>query len=316
MVTIMNASAAERSMVPAVQVRRILYATDFSDASRAALPLVSAIARQYGSKVYIAHIWSPLPYSMVTPESASTLEDGQERQAQTKAGELHASAELAGLRTAVIVEPGDPVEQLNRIVCEQNIDLVVLSTHGRTGWKHLVMGSVAEELFRNLTCPVLTVGPCFSKWFSEESQLRSILFPTDLSEESRSVFPYLASLASEYKSDLTVMHVLPEETGTNPDARRLAEPLRKEMEAMFSPHISSRCRAQFVIEFGDTAKSILIIAEGRNVDLIGMAVRKALPISTHFRNTTAYRVVLGAQCPVLTCRPAESSGYMHADSGT
>jgi nucleotide-binding universal stress UspA family protein len=316
MVTIMNASAAERSMVPAVQVRRILYATDFSEASCAALPLVSAFARQYGSTVYIAHIWSPLPYSMVTPESASTLEDGQERQAQTKASELQASAELAGLRTAVIVEPGDPVEELNRTVCEQNIDLVVLSTHGRTGWKHLVMGSVAEELFRNLTCPVLTVGPCFSKWFSEESQLRSILFPTDLSEESRSVFPYLASLASEYKSDLTVMHVLPEETGTNPDARRLAEPLRKEMEAMFSPHISSRCRAQFVIEFGDTAKSILIIAEGRNVDLIGMAVRKALPISTHFRNTTAYRVVLGAQCPVLTCRPAESSGYMHADSGT
>ena len=303
-------------MVPAVQIRRILYATDFSEASRAALPLVSAIARQYGSKVYIAHIWSPLPYSMVTPETASTLEDGQERAAQTKASELQASAELAGLRASVIVEPGDPVEELNRTVCEQNIDLVVLSTHGRTGWKHLVMGSVAEELFRNLTCPVLTVGPCYSKWFSDESQLKSILFPTDLSEESLSVFPYLASLASEYKSDLTVMHALPEETGTNPDARCLAEPLRNEMEAMFSPHISSRCRAQFVIEFGDTAKSILIIAEGRNVDLIGMAVRKALPISTHFRNTTAYRVVLGAQCPVLTCRPAESSGYMQADSGT
>ena len=73
--------------------------------------------------------------------------------------------------------------------------------------------------------PVLTVGPCFSKWFSQESRLKSILFPTDLSQESRSVFPYLGSLASKYKSDLTVMHVLPEEIGTNPDARRLAPAL-------------------------------------------------------------------------------------------
>lgn len=300
----MNASAAAISVVPAVQVRRILYATDFSEASRAALSLVSTIARQYRSTVYIAHIWSPLPHSMVTPESASMLENGQERDAQIKASELLSGAEFDGLQTTVVVEPGDPVEELNRIVHEQNIDLVVLSTHGRTGWKHLVLGSIAGELLRNLTCPVLTVGPCFSKWFSEESQLKSILFPTDLSEESRSVFPYLASLASEYKSDLTVMHVLPEETGTNPDARRLAEPLRKEMEAMFSPDISSRCRAQFVIEFGNTAKSILILAEKRNVDLIGIGVRKALSISTHFRNTTTYRVVLGAQCPVLTCRPA------------
>jgi nucleotide-binding universal stress UspA family protein len=304
-VTIMNASAAVIPIVPAIQIGRILYATDFSEASRAALPLVSAIARQYGSKVYIAHIWSPLPHSMLTPESAPMLEDKQEGEAQTKARELRASAELAGLRTSVIVELGGPVEKLNRIVREQNIDLVVLSTHGRTGWKHLMLGSVAEELLRSLTCPVLTVGPCLSKWFSEESQLKSILFPTDLSEESRSVFPNLASLASEYKSELTVMYVLPEETGTNPDARRLAEPLRMEMEAMFSPHISSRCQANFIIEFGDTAKSILILAENRNVDLIGMGLRKAQPITTQFRNTTAYRVLLGAHCPVLTCRPPE-----------
>lgn len=301
----MNASAIVISMVPAVQVRRILYATDFSEASRAALPLVSAIARQYGSQVYIANIWSPLPYSMVTSEAVSTLEGRQEREAQAKASELLATTELAGLQAMVIVQPGDPVDELNRVVREQNIDLAVLSTHGRTGWKHLVMGSVAEELFRNLTCPVLTVGPCFSKWFSEKSQVKSILFPTDLSEESRSVFPYLASLGSEYKSDLTLMHVLPEEAGTNPDARRLAEPLRKEMEAIFSPQIGPRCRANFVIEFGDPAKCVLTFAQRQNVDLIGMGVRKAVAISTHFRNTTAYRIVLGAECPVLTFRPSE-----------
>jgi nucleotide-binding universal stress UspA family protein len=304
-----NASAVLISMAPAVQIRRILYATDFSDASRAALPLVSTIARQYGSQVYVVNIWSPLPYSMVTPETVSALEGREEREAQAQASELLATAELAGLQPTAIVQSGDPVEELNRIVSEQNIDLTVLSTHGRTGWKHLVMGSVAEELFRTLTCPVLTIGPCLSKWFSTQSQVKNILFPTDLSEESRSVFPYLVSVASEYRSDLTLMHVLPEETRTNPDARKLADPLRKEMEAIFSPQISPRSNANFVIEFGDPAKTILSYAQRQNVDLIGMGVRKALPISTHFRNTTAYRVVLGAECPVLTCRPAENLAH-------
>jgi nucleotide-binding universal stress UspA family protein len=299
----MNVSATVISILPKVQVRRILYATDFSEASRAALPLVSAIARQYGSQIYIAHIWPPLQYSMVTPEVVSTLENRQEREAQAKASGLLATTELAGLEATVIVQPGDPVEEVNRVVRQQNIDLVVLSTHGRTGWKHFAMGSVAEELYRSLTCPVLTIGPCFSG-LSENSQVKSILFPTDLSEESRSVFPYLASLASEYQSELTLIHVLPEETGANPDARRLAEPLRKEMESMFSDQISPRCDAQFVIEFGHTAKCILSQAQRRNVDLIGMGVRKAVAISTHLRNTTAYRVVLEAECPVLTCRSA------------
>ena len=302
---IMNAAAVVIPIVPAIQIRRILYATDFSEASGAVLPLVSAIARHYGSQVYVANIWSPLPYSMVTPEAVSTLEKRQESEAQAKAKELLATTQLAGLSATVIVQPGDPVEELNRVVREQNIDLAVLSTHGRTGGKHLVMGSVAEDLFRNLPCPVLTIGPCFSKWYSDKGEIKTILFPTDLSEESRSVFPYLPSIASEYKSDLTLVHVLPEEAGTNPDARRLAEPLRKEMEAVFSPQISPRCRASFLIEFGDPAKCVLSLAQRPNVDLIGMGVRKAVAISTHFRNTIAYRVVLGADCLVLTCRSVQ-----------
>jgi nucleotide-binding universal stress UspA family protein len=267
-VIVMNALAIATPNFPAVRVKRILYATDFSDASRAALPVVSTIARKYGSHVFIANIWSPTPYSMATPESLATIEDMQSREAKTNATELSHAAEFAGLPATLIVEPGDVVEEINRVVHEQNIDLVVLSTHGRTGWKHLLMGSVAEELFRRLTCPVLTIGPCFTKVFSEKSRIKTILFPTDLSQESRIIFPYLASLASENKSQLVLIHVLPEEAGTNPDARVLAEPLRKEMETVFSPHVSPQCQAEFVIDFGNAADRILSLADQRGVDLI------------------------------------------------
>ena len=299
----MKTNAVVIPILPEVTLNRILYATDFSEASLAALPLVSTIARRYGARVFVTNVWTPVPYTMVSPEAAGALQNKDERETRFKVRQLLNTKELAGLSATAIVKAGTPSQELGRLVREKNIDLAILGTHGRTGLKHLLMGSVAEELFRNLPCPVLTVGPNVPKR-SLETQLKHILFPTDLSDESRSVFPYLVSLASEYEASLTLLHVLPVETGANPDARSLAEPLRQEMKSIFSPHIDARCRAEFIVDFGDTVERILAHAQTGNADLIGMGVRHAAEITTHFRNTVAYRVVLQAHCPVLTSRTA------------
>ena len=300
----MKTNAVVIPILPEVTLNRILYATDFSEASLAALPLVSTIARRYGARVFVANVWTPLPYTLVSPEAAAVLQDKDERETRSKAQQLLHTKELAGLSATAIVKSGVPSQELIRLVREQNIDLAILGTHGRTGWKHLLMGSVAEELFRNLPCPVLTVGPNVSKRSMEETQVKHILFPTDLSDASRSVFPYLVSLAGEYEASLTLLHILPAETATNPDARALAEPLRQEMKSIFASHIDARCPAEFIVDFGDTAERILAHAQTGNVDLIGMGVRQAGEVTTHFRNTVTYRVVLQAHCPVLTSRQA------------
>ncbi len=294
-------TAAVVPILPAIQLKRILYATDFSEGARAALPVVSAIARRYHSEVYVSHIWSPLPYPMVSPEALAAI-DEQERAAGQKVAEILRATDMLGLSTKAIVRSGNPVEELEGIVREQAIDLAVLSTHGRVGFKHLMMGSVAEAIFRNVSCPVLTVGPHLSNRFQHANEIRNILFPTDLSEESQAAFPYLASLAHEYKARLTFLYVLPPETESNPEAIALGEPLRKEMMRIFSPQISPGCEADFLIDAGDASEKILAHARERNVDLIGFGVRKAAEITTHFRNTVAYRVLLNATCPVLTHR--------------
>jgi nucleotide-binding universal stress UspA family protein len=165
-----------------------------------------------------------------------------------------------------------------------------------------LMGSVAEGLFRHLKCPVLTIGPHVDERFARQAEIRNILYPTDLSEESKAVFPYLTSLAREYRAGIKILHVLPPETSRSPDARVLAEPLRKQLERVFGPQISPVCRPQFVIDFGHTADRILAHAHRDNVDLIGFGVRKAAEIITHFPSTVAYRVAVEAECPVLTAR--------------
>ena len=164
------------------------------------------------------------------------------------------------------------------------------------------MGSVAEQLFRTLKCAVLTIGPNLDPRFTVSKTIKSILFPTDLSPESKAVFPYLASLASEFDAEIVLLHVLPPETASNPEARKLAEPLRQEMQQMFAPQLSPRCKAQYVLEFGETAPRILSAADYYQSDLIGMGVREGNELITRFRSTAAYRVVIGAECPVLTVR--------------
>ena len=298
----MKTNAVVIPIVPDIAVKRILFATDFSEASLSALPLVSAIARKYGSRVFVVNVWTPAAYAMISPEAAGVLQRQDEREIQSRTRKLLTTRELTGLPATALVISGNPAQELRRLTREKNIDLAILATHGRTGLRHLVMGSVAEELFRNLPCPVLTVGPNISKGSMERTEIKHILFSTDLSDESRAVFPYLASLASDYKASLTLLHVLPVETAANPDAKSLAEPLRQEMQSIFSSHIDPRCPVEFVVDFGDSVERILAHAQTGNADLIGMGVRQAGELTTHFRNTVAYRVVLQAHCPVLTSR--------------
>ena len=296
------AAAALVPILPAIQIKRILYATDFSEGSRAALGVVAGIARHYGSEVYAAHVCAPLRYTMVTPETVPTMEKLREYEARTKLADLLRITDALHVTAKPIVLRGDPLEELNRIVREKNIDLAVLSTHGRIGIKHLVMGSVAENLFRQLACPVLTIGPHLAHRFMGLVDIRTILFPTDLSEESQAVFPYLASLAHEHSARIILLHVLPPETAGNPDARALAEPLRRQMMHIFDPEISPRSQAEFMIDTGDAAERILARSLEHHVDLIGFGIRKTGEIITHLRNSVAYKVLLKARCPVLTQR--------------
>ena len=159
----MKANAVVIPMVPEIAVKRILYATDFSEASLAALPLVATIARRYKSRVFVVNVCTRVAYTMVSPEAAGVLQHKDEREDQAKARQLLNTKELAGLSVTAIVKSGSAVHELRRLVHEKNIDLAILGFHGRTGLKHLLMGSVAEELFRNLPCPVVTVGPNVSR---------------------------------------------------------------------------------------------------------------------------------------------------------
>ena len=287
-------------IVPAIDLKRVLFTTDFTDASERALPILAAIARRYGSKVFAAHVWTPGPYSMVPSEVIAVLDRQSERAAKIELEQLSQAHVLDGIEVEPLVRRGRPAEEIGRLADQHNVSLAVMSTHGRTGFKHRVLGSVAEEVIRTLRCPVLTVGPRLAARFSQLKTIANILFPTDFSAESRAVFPYLASLAHEYQSRLTILHVLSPETAGGPDREALAKRLCENMKKALEKEISPRCCADFVVDAGDPAETILAHARSIDADLIGLGVRGWTDIAKHFRETVAYRILAEAECPVLT----------------
>lgn len=290
-------------IVPAIAIRRILYATDFSSASKKALAVAGAIARRYHSQVYVANVRLPLPYTMATPEAVSVVERQREQESVTAVDRLLHSSELKGVAASALSETGDPAQELKRAVRDHNIDLTVLGTHGRTGLMRLLMGSVAEELLRNLECPVLTVGPRFvSRLAPADRPIPSILYPTDLSFRSKAAFSYAVSLAVEYQAKIVLLHIIAPRNALSSIATETVALARNAIKRMFCSEIDPRCDFQVVVDFGEPAERILACAREFQAGLIALGVKPAGEASTHLRNTVAYRVVLNAECPVLTCR--------------
>jgi|SRR6476469_8562094 len=109
---------------------------------------------------------------------------------------------------------------------EKSIDLAVLDTHGRGGVGKLLLGSVAERIFRQALCPVLTVGPNFQPHSPFTPRPKSILLPTDFSPQSEHTFPYAVFLARESRARLTILNVMKESGSEADDHNDSGAPLR------------------------------------------------------------------------------------------
>ena len=189
------------------------------------------------------------------------------------------------------------------MIKEHDIDLVVVGTHGRRGFRRFLLGSVAEKIFRNLPCPVLTVGPHVSTRPSQHPVLRHILHPTALLEKPSQAVRYAVSLASQWEAQLTILHVLEvlsQASTTDTQASLVVREFQEQMEKLIPAEAEARCNTEFRVEFGDPAETILQIARKDTVGLIVLGARKADPLVSHLGENITYRVVTEAKCPVLT----------------
>jgi universal stress protein A len=142
-------------------IRRILYPSDFSPASRPAFKRAVELAKSLRSQLLIVHVLAPPPIigeGYITAETVETLLQSQRHAAQRQLRVLVVRAKAAGVRvSSLLVETGMTHEQIVRVARRKRADMIVMGTHGRTGLTRLLLGSVAAHVIATARCPVLTV---------------------------------------------------------------------------------------------------------------------------------------------------------------
>ena len=307
--------AAEPSS--AVAVKNVLFATDFSQTSEAALPYAAAICRHFGSTMHLAHVLSETSMLLVTGGvdyvSMGTIYEDAQSEAKEKLEEI--AGRLEGIPHRRYVRYGQVWKGLRGIIDEQQIDMIVVGTHGRTGLGKLLLGSVAEDILRHASCPVLTVGPkvcgrarlpVFPKQGHGlaplELELGRIVLATDFAPSAPQIVQRAVKLAEEFRARLTLVHVIEDYTHLGSRPGPMAEGVDR-LQALIPAEAALQYQPETLLEFGSPAERILKVAGDREADMIVLGARSARDIgSTHLPWSSAHHVIAQAHCPVLTIR--------------
>jgi universal stress protein A len=147
-----------------MQIRSILLPTDFSECGNYALSYAASLARSFGASILCVHVIEPMVptvgYSgMTEPLPIADITDQLENSAERELPKIAEREEFAGLETEELIVHGEAASEIVRVARERKVDLIVVSSHGRTGLGRILFGSTAEAVVRHAPCPVLVVKP-------------------------------------------------------------------------------------------------------------------------------------------------------------
>lgn len=286
-----------------ISLSKIMLLTDFSEVSELALEYALALTRRYDARMYLTHIISPESYVLAEPALAEATYEKVREAAEQSMADILISGRLRGVPHEVLLQEGTLWPTIERLIQQHQIDLVVTGTHGRGQFRKVILGSVAEEVFRQAGCAVLTVGPHTLKQAPPEVELKNILFATDFGFGAAQAAKYAFSLAQEHGARLTVLNVVEEVCAHTEEEERLLRQVSIQRMKQFMPTDSENwCKVEFRVTFGAAVEEILEEARETNADLIIMGAKTRKTFAGHAPQTIAYNVVANAKCPVLTVR--------------
>ncbi len=289
-----------------VERKLILLATDFSVPAQRACLYALNLASIFKARLVILTVLKAVPWA-----SGSAHLHSQQTGALLELGKLARLAQDAGHSPTPMLVLGSPSASISEIADEVRAALIVMGTHGRTGWERLKLGSTAEVVVREAPCPVLTVrGITANQTHVVHSPivLRRLLVPLDFSTCSEQAFAYAARVAKPLGASVRLLHVS-EPTATNPvraaitpEREELADQgrLRKQLQRRVLRLRHNKIQADGVIKAGTAGEAILAEAEDVNADMIVMGASGRRGLKRLVLGSVAEYVVGHAVCPVLT----------------
>lgn len=294
---------------PGVPFGEILFAADFSEVSALALPYAAAFARRFNVTLCIVHIVPSDEYAHLSEAGRDTHLAAMRRQAEARVSALLRTAHFLDVRHRLLFDHGDVLAALVRVVHRRNPGLIVLGMHGRHGLEKLLLGSLAEEILRLASVPVLVICPEIVVAPEAEVHVRHILHLVDFSPGSRCALDYAALLARRWNARLTLLYVA-EGIWDAPRATQMsgAEFLRLRLREQGCLEDLEGLSPEFIVEFGSAEDRVLQVALSLHAELMVLSLPAGghPEVSAHLPGPVAYNIASHACCPVLVVR-AESA---------
>ena len=294
--------------------KRVLAPTDFSEPSLKALDYALSLASSDGATVRMMHVLAPTP-SFLNFDALSVLLPNVEAAGQCRQELERIAHELRHHEANITwnVGVGRPAPEIVQAARDFRADLLVVSTHGRTGLKHLLLNSVAEQIVRHAPCPVLIVRKAEREYapdsvLADISQPRRILVPTDFSPRSLASLQYAARFARTFGGKITLLHCLHQFSGFIPsqyptlagDAYRAAEAeARQETDRRLQEYLPSDLAQTAIVRPGPPETEIAAFAEEEEIDFIICATRMSPSLEQQPPGHIVERIVRHAGCPVM-----------------
>jgi len=289
-----------------LRIEKILCPVDFSEYSLKAYEYAQSLAQHYEAKLLLQHVVQPLtstyPYDTF-PDAINEVFWNLENSAGERLSEMISSHNGNGLEIQRFVHKGTAPDCILAFAESQSADLIVMGTHGRHGFDHFAMGSVAEKVLRKARCPVLVVRKPAHDFVNpadttDPVRLKKILFCTDFSDYSSRALTYALSLAMEYNAELTLLHVL-EDVPPTDDLQKSIGEVTKSLDELAPPEAGDWCRLQSAVRIGKPFQQILQIALESGTDLVVMGVRGRNAVDLALFGSTTHRVIQLGTSPVL-----------------
>ena len=322
-----------------IKPKKIMCAIDFSDFTNIILSYGKSLTSEFGSTLYLCHIVSGAVMVSSLGHSYFTYTDMESDRIRYAKDRLEKIAAEFDIECKIIVSSGHAADEINETARGNNVDMVIAATHGGSGIKRFLIGSVTDRLIKILTCPLLVLHARENHLVSpveERIKLKRILVGCDFSPDSRLAFDYALSLAQEFQTQLYLAHVIRpaehtrlsasdymeiqggdytrwarseyldlQKDATTEDGKEksnLSSRLEKQLSSMVPEESRNWCTPVTIQLEGQPYKELINFAEQKKVDMIVLGVHGYSLLEKFLVGSTTDRVISQASCSVLVVR--------------
>ncbi|MBN1857741.1 universal stress protein [Candidatus Bipolaricaulota bacterium] len=286
-------------------LKKILAPIDFSERATGAIRYAEALAEHFESRLILLHVLPPPHYEFASMEVGgavlSELFQIRTEQVQTEL-DAFASEEMPNLSAERVLVEGDPASKIVEYAHEEQVDLIVLPTHGHGPFRRFIVGSVTAKVLHDADCPVWTGVHLEDAPSVERIACQSVTVAVDCGAQCGKVLAWASEFADAWQARLTLVHATPtlEIPDRDPGHPEWREKLCQEVsDAIQTMQKRAGANAEVVIECGDAPAVVCNTANRTQTDLLVIGRGSAAGVFGRLR-TNAYAIIRQSPCPVVS----------------